>query len=165
MFEPVLPDFALCRGAASFPLSRLDPSAAGFQMLLVVAYITHGSLLHENRNYGVSSTTLQKALDICRKLGLRRPGVAVHATECLRLQSHNHRSLGMRLDAQRTAQEAVYLADAAVQEETQLGKDQCSRCRNALAHAYLDLGQAGKSLELWEQVPAWGLPSINPIGF
>ena len=58
----------------------------------------------------------------------------------------------MRLDAQRTAQEAVYLADAAVQEDTQLGKDQCSRCRNALAHTYLDLGQPAKALELWEQV-------------
>ena len=43
-------------------------------------------------------------------------------------------------------------ADAAVQEDTQLGRDQCVRCRNALAHAYLDLGQSANALDLWEQV-------------
>jgi len=149
-------------------LTRRVESESADEVLLAVSNIALGSLLHENNEFNQSNGALLRALDICRRVGVRRPGIVEHATESLRLLSHNYRSQGMKLDAQHAAEEGVTLAEAGLslcESESVFGKGaavnshlkavmggQLARCRNALAHAYLALSQPAKALELWEKV-------------
>jgi len=126
----------------------------GREMLLAVASIALGSLLHESGQWAASTAELQRALGVCRRLGLRNCSVAIHGAECLRLQSHNQRCMGQSLEAQRMAVEAVKIAESAVLKDSMAGSDQVVRCKEALARAYCELGQQAKALEVWEQVVA-----------